>query len=88
MLYYLLWMFFFGYNQIFIPLEDQFKTKFITPWGTFCWVMMPFGLKNARSTYQLAMTLIFHDYIHKILEDYVDDILEKSIQREYHVTIL
>lgn len=35
-----------GYDQIFIPPEDQFKTAFITPWGTFCWVMMPFGLKN------------------------------------------
>ena len=39
--------------------------------------MMPFGLKNAGATYQRAMTSIFHD-LHKILEDYVDDILVKS----------
>ena len=40
--------------------------------------MMPFGLKNAGATYQRAMIAIFHDLIHKILEDYVDDILVKS----------
>ena len=41
-----------GYNQIFIPPEDKFKTTFITPWGKFCWVIMLFGLKNAGVTYQ------------------------------------
>ena len=41
--------------------------------------MIPFGLKNAGETYQRAMTVIFHDLIHKILEDYVDDILVKSL---------
>lgn len=61
------------YNQIFINPQDQFKNAFNTPWGTFCWVMMPFGLKNVGATYQRAMTLIFHDYMHKILEDYIDD---------------
>lgn len=40
--------------------------------------MMPFGLKNARDTYQRAMTTIFNDLIHSILEDCVDDILVKS----------
>ena len=40
--------------------------------------MMPFGLKNAGATYQREMTAIFHDLIHKTLEDYVDDILVKS----------
>lgn len=58
---------FLGYNHIFIPLEDQYKTKFITPWRTFFWVMMSFGLKNVGETYQHTMTLICHDYIHKIL---------------------
>ncbi|KAH9309902.1 hypothetical protein KI387_037813, partial [Taxus chinensis] len=77
-----------GYNQIKIAEEDQHKTAFITPWGTFCYQVMPFGLKNARATYQRAMTVIFHDMIHDIMEDYVDDILGKSKTREEHPIIL
>lgn len=50
--------------------------------------MMPFGLKNAGATYQRAMTAIFHDMIHKILEDYVDDILAKSKTCHGHLDIL
>ena len=50
--------------------------------------MMPFGLKNAGATYQRAMTAIFHDMIHKILEDYVDDILAKSRTRCEHLDVL
>ena len=40
-----------GYNQIKIAEEDQHKTTFTTPWGTFCYNMMPFGLKNVGATY-------------------------------------
>lgn len=74
-----------GYNQIRINLEDQYKTSFMTPLGTFFYVVMPFGLKNVRATYQQAMTLIFHNFIHKILEDYVDEILVKSLVQGTHV---
>ena len=49
---------------------------------------MPFGLKNARATYQRAMTVIFHDMMHKEIEDYVDDIVVKSKTREDHLAIL
>jgi len=75
---------FFGYNQIKVAPEDQHKTAFITPWGTFCYKVMPFGLKNAGATYQRAMTYIFHDYMHDIVEDYVDDLLAKSKMRKQH----
>lgn len=37
---------FLSYNQIQMALEDQKKTLFITPWGTICYEVMPFGLKN------------------------------------------
>jgi len=40
-----------GYNQIKMAQEDKVKTTFVTPWGTFCYKVMPFGLKNARATY-------------------------------------
>ena len=38
---------FFGYNQILMAPEDMEKTVFITEWGTYCYRVMPFGLKNA-----------------------------------------
>ena len=50
-----------GYNQIQIKPEDQHKTAFICPWGTFAYRKMPFGLKNVGATFQREMTLIFHD---------------------------
>eukprot|EP01018_Ginkgo_biloba_P037312 Gb_25076 [translate_table: standard] len=77
-----------GYNQIKIAPEYQHKTTFTTPWGTFCYQVMPFGLKNAGATYQRAMTVIFHDMLHDIVEDYVDDILAKSKTRMEHPVVL
>ena len=44
-----------GYNQIKMALEDMEKTTFVTQWGTFCYKVMPFGLKNTGETYQRAM---------------------------------
>ncbi|PKI57287.1 hypothetical protein CRG98_022326 [Punica granatum] len=44
-----------GYNQIRMAEEDKIKTTFTTMWGTFCYRVMPFGLKNAGATYQRAM---------------------------------
>ena len=48
------------------------------PSGTYCYVVMPFGLKNVGTTYQYAMMAIFHDMIHIDMEVYMDDILVKS----------
>jgi hypothetical protein len=44
-----------GYNQMKLKKEDEEKTAFITPYGVFCYQVMPFGLKNAGSTYQRMM---------------------------------
>ena len=68
---------FFGYNQIQIKPEDQHKTAFIFPWGTFVYRKMPFGLKNVRSTFQQAMTLIFHD-LKSIIEVFLEDLAAHS----------
>ena len=46
-----------GYNQILIHLDDQERTAFTTPWGTFMYAKMPFGLMNARATFQHAMDI-------------------------------
>ena len=49
---------------------------------------MPFGLKNAEATYQRVVTTIFHYMMHKIMEDYVDDTLAKSMQCKIHLADL
>jgi uncharacterized membrane-anchored protein YjiN (DUF445 family) len=49
---------------------------------------MPFGLKNAGATYQQAMTTIFQEMMHTFMEDYVDDLLEKSYTKKGHLEIL
>ena len=49
---------------------------------------MPFGLKNASTTYQHAATTLLHDLIHKKVEIYVDDIIVKSEDREGHIPAL
>ncbi|XP_027169602.1 uncharacterized protein LOC113769344 [Coffea eugenioides] len=74
-----------GYHQILMAEEDREKTAFITPWGTFCYRVMPFGLKNAGATYQRTITTLFHDMIHKEMEVYVDDIIIKSKKAEDHL---
>jgi len=65
--------------------EDMEKTTFITLWRTFCYKVMPFGLKNVRATYQRAMVALFHDMMHKEIEVYVDDMIAKSKSEEEHL---
>lgn len=77
-----------GYNQIRIALEDQPKKNFTCTWGTFYWNIIPFGLKNVGATYQRAMNTIFHDYMHVLMEDYVDDLLSKYLERSGHLAVL
>jgi len=76
-----------GYNQIFIDQDDVPKTAFRCPGaiGTYEWVMMPFGLKNAGATYQRAMNFIFHDLIGKSMQVYIDDVVVKSPSHDQHL---
>ena len=57
--------------------KDEENIVFRTPIGNFYYTVMPFKLKNAGATYQLTMTVIFHNMMHKEMEDYVDDIVVK-----------
>ena len=68
--------------------EDMEKTSFITPWGTYCNKVVPFGLKNAGATYQRATTTLLHDLIHKEVEVYFNNMIVKSKDREGHMLAL
>ncbi|RDY02455.1 hypothetical protein CR513_14090, partial [Mucuna pruriens] len=76
---------FFGYNQIWVAVEDKEKTICITTWGTFYYKVMPFRLKNAEATYQRAMVTLFHDMMHKEVEVYMDDMIAKSRTPDQHL---
>ena len=77
-----------GYNQILLAPEDIEKTSFITELGTYCYRVMPFGLKNAGATYQRAATAQFHDMMHRDVEVYVDDMIVKSRDRVIHAQLV
>ncbi|GKC45408.1 reverse transcriptase domain-containing protein [Tanacetum coccineum] len=64
-----------GYFQIPIDPQDQEKTTFTCPYGTFAYRRMPFGLCNAPGTFQRCMMAIFHDMIEKTIEVFMDDFL-------------
>ena len=62
-----------GYFQIAIALEDQEKTTFTCPFGTYAYKCMPFGLCNASATFQRCMLSIFSDMVERIMEVFMDD---------------
>ena len=74
-----------GYYQIPLALEDQEKTAFVTPTRNYHYKVMPFGLKNAGSTYQRMMTKMFEPQLGMNIEVYIDDIVVKSKEVSDHV---
>nr|GFB50240.1 reverse transcriptase domain-containing protein [Tanacetum cinerariifolium] len=64
-----------GYFQIPIDPQDQEKTTFTCPYGTFAYRRMPFSLCNAPGTFQRCMIAIFHDMVKKTMEVFMDDFL-------------
>ncbi|XP_073137071.1 uncharacterized protein [Henckelia pumila] len=77
-----------GYHQIPLAKEDKDKVSFVTSTGTYCYVVMPFGLKNAGATYQRLMDKVFEQQIGKNIEVYVDDILIKTRTADQFITDL
>ena len=77
-----------GYHQIPFTLDDQEKIAFVTPIGNYHYKIMPFGLKNAGSTYQMMMTRMFESQLGKSIEVYIDDMVVKSKVVSEHVADL
>ena len=69
-------------------MDDQKKTAFVTPTGNYHYNVMPFGFKNARSTYQRMMTRMFKPQLGKNIEIYIDDMVVKSKLESEHISDL
>jgi hypothetical protein len=66
-----------GYHQIRMKESNQLATSFITPFVMYCYITMPFGLRNAGATYPRCMNHVFGEHIGRTVEAYVDDIVVK-----------
>jgi hypothetical protein len=67
---------------------DQLKTTFCTPWGTYVYRKMPFGLINAGATFQRAMDIAFRGLINQSVVVYLDDVTIFSKNKNDHLAHL
>ena len=74
-----------GYNQVAVLPEDQKKTAFTTPWGTFMYARMPFRMINAGASFQRAMDIAFFWEQDKFVVVYLDDITMFSKDDTEHI---
>jgi hypothetical protein len=77
-----------GYNQVLMSPPDQLKTTFRTPWGTYAYRKMPFGLINVGATFQRAMDIAFRGLINQSVVVYLDDVTVFSKNKEDHLAHL
>jgi hypothetical protein len=77
-----------GYNHIAVATKDRHKTVFITPWGTYSYIRMPFGLVNVGARFQRAMDHAFKDFLFKFIVVYQDAITVYSKKRSDHISHL
>jgi putative transposase len=75
----------FGFWQIQMALEDMKKTTLITKTELYDWIVMPFGLKNATSTFTITMSTIFKELGNKFLKIFVEDLNIQSKNWEEHL---
>jgi hypothetical protein len=77
-----------GYHQIWMYKEDEPKTSFITSSGTYDYLRMPEGLKNAGGSFSRMTAKVLSSQIGNNVLTYVDDIIVKSTKQEHHVADL
>ena len=71
------------YNQVKIANGDQLKTNFTTDWGTYAYIVMPFGLCNAPTTFQQVMTQAFQKYLRISMEIFLDNFCTSNSQMDH-----
>jgi hypothetical protein len=77
-----------GYHQIYMKEEDKARTSFITPFGTYCFVRMPEGLKNAGSIFSRLTNKVLENQVGRNIFTYVNDIVVASKSKEDHLVDL
>jgi hypothetical protein len=80
--------FYSGYHQIALKEEDQIKTACITPFSTYAYTTMSFGLKNTGATYQQAIQLCPTNQLHRNVQAYVDDVVIKTTTHDEFISDL
>jgi hypothetical protein len=76
---------FLGYNQIMVQLDNREKMTFMTPWGTFMYAKMPFGLMNVGASFERAMGIAFADENDNFIVIYLDEITVYSSSDKQHL---
>jgi hypothetical protein len=77
-----------GYHQIWLPKEDEEKTSFITPFGTYCYLGMPEGLCNAGPTFCRMTKATLKDQVDRNVLSYVEDIVVARKQKTSYISDL
>jgi hypothetical protein len=80
--------YFLGYHHIWLREEDEEKTSFITPFGTYCYLRMPEGLRNVGSTFCRMTNAALKEQVSRNVLSYVDNIVIISKKRENYITNL
>jgi hypothetical protein len=80
--------YFSGYHQIWLHKEDEEKTSFITPFGTYCYMRMPEGLRNVGPTFCRMMKAALKDQVGRNVFSYVDDIIVASKEKASDISNL
>jgi hypothetical protein len=80
--------YFSGYHQILLRREDEEKTSFITPFGMYCYMRMPEGLRNAGPTFCRMTKATLKDQVGRNVLSYVDDIVVASKKKASYISDL